>query len=320
MCGHKTEGKCSLVISQIRLISDVLAHASFTRHLTHHGGIELTNLLTIKTQRLVLAIVLSAAAAIPAACQTSTKPQALSAGDLIKAVVANELAEREQPKRWEYEVEKIENQQILTGEQIETKDGPLFRLTAIDHKPLSDAQRQQENARINALLLDPGAQSTVKKQYDADEQQLEKLMLLMPDAFLYDYDGVDGNLVRIKFRPNPDYNPPSYEARALHAMAGTILIDGKQKRVARVSGELIDRVSFGFGFFGHIDKGGTVEMAREQVGPSHWKTSLINIKMSGRIVFFKTIDKEKHEIRSQFREVSENLTLAQANLLLRNNL
>src|SRR5260370_25441524 len=204
--------------------------------LTLRQGVELSNLLTnLKTQCLVLAVVLSAAAANSAACQTSAKPQALSAGDLIKAVVANELAEREQPRRWEYDVEKKENQQILTGEQIETKDGPLFRLTSIDHKPLSDEQRQQENARINALLLDPGAQSTVKKQYDADEQQLEKLMRLMPNAFLYDYDGVEGNLVRIKFRPNPNYNAPSYEARALHAMAGTILIDGKQKRLAKVS-------------------------------------------------------------------------------------
>ncbi len=33
-------------------------------------------------------------------------------------------------------------------------------------------------------------------------------MRLMPEAFLYDYDGVEGNLVRLKFRPNTNYNPP----------------------------------------------------------------------------------------------------------------
>jgi hypothetical protein len=264
----------------------------------------------------LLAFALSGAGAIPCAGQAP----ALSAGDLIKAVVANELADRVRERRWEYLVEKKQGQQLLTGQQIETKDGPLFRLTAIDHKPLDDAQRQQENARIDALLRDSGEQSKLRKQYEADEQQLEKLMRLMPDAFLYDYDGVDGSLPRLKFRPNPNYDPPTYEARALHALAGTILIDGKQKRLAHVSGELMDRVSFGYGFLGHVDKGGTVEMERQQVGPSQWKTSLINIKLSGRIVFFKTIDKEQHETRSQFREVSDNLTLAQANLLLRHNL
>ena len=36
-----------------------------------------------------------------------------------------------------------------------------------------------------------------------------------------------------------------------------ILIDSQQKRLARLSGQLINRVEFGFGFFGHIDNGGT---------------------------------------------------------------
>ncbi len=40
----------------------------------------------------------------------------------------------------------------------------------------------------------------------------------MPEAFLYTYDGiVDGNL-RLTFKPNPAYNPATYETRVYHAL------------------------------------------------------------------------------------------------------
>ena len=140
-------------------------------------------------------------------------------------------------------------------------------------------------------------------------------MRLMPEAFLYDYDGVEGNLVRVKFRPNPNYNPPTYEARVVHSLAGTILIDSQQQRLAKLSGQLINPVEFGYGLLGHIDNGGTVEIGRVEVGPLQWKTALIDIQLSGRLVLFKTISKQEYEIRSDFRAVPDDLSLSQANEL-----
>jgi hypothetical protein len=169
---------------------------------------------------------------------------------------------------------------------------------------------------MGRFLRDPGEQLKLKQGYDEDEQKLEKLMALMPDAFLYDYDGVEGNLVRLKFRPNSNYNPRTYEARVAHSLAGTVLIDPQQKRLAKLSGRLINRVEFGFGLFGHIDDGGTIEIGRAEVGPSQWKTALINIQISGRLVFFKTISKQEFETRSDFRAVAGDLSLLEASRLL----
>jgi hypothetical protein len=70
----------------------------------------------------------------------------------------------------------------------------------------------------------------------------------------------------------------------VHSLAGTILIDSQQKRLAELSGQLINRVEFGYGLLGHIDNGGTIEIGRGQVGPSQWKTALINIQWSGGVV------------------------------------
>jgi hypothetical protein len=259
-----------------------------------------------------MVFVLAVCIAAPARDQSFPLP----AAELINEVVANELTDRVQHRKWMYLIDKREGKQTLTEEQVDTRDGPFYRLLAVDGTPLNPDQLQRENARMDRLLHDPSQQLKVKQGHDADEQKLEKLMRLMPGAFLYDYDGVDGNLVRLKFRPNANYDPPTYEARVVHGLAGTILIDPQQKRLAKLSGQLINRVEFGYGLLGHIDNGGTVEIGRVQVGPSQWKTALINIQLSGRLVFFKTISKQEYETRSDFRAVSSDLSLLEAGQLL----
>lgn len=263
-------------------------------------------------RRLTIALVLVVCIAAPARGQSSPLP----AAELINEVVANELTDRVQQRKWMYLIDKREGKQTLTEEQVETKDGPIYQVLAIDGTPLDPDQRKLDNARMDRLLHDPSQQLKFKRGHDEDEQKLEKLMSIMPEAFLYDYDGVEGNLVRLKFRPNSNYNPPTYEARVAHSLAGTILIDSRQKRLAKLSGQLINRVEFGYGLLGHIDNGGTIEIGRIQVGPSQWKTALINIQLSGRLVFFKTISKQEYETRSDFRAVSGDLSLLEASQLL----
>jgi hypothetical protein len=225
------------------------------------------------------------------------------------------LMDREKRRKWICMIEKRAGKQTLTEVQIETKDGPLYRLLAIDGTALNRGQRQQDDARIGRLMTDPRSLLKLKQAQEEDELKLEKLMSLMPEAFVYDYDGVEENLLRVKFRPNPKYSPPTYEARVIHSLAGTILIDSEQKRLTKVAGHLMNRVEFGYGLLGRIDSG-TVELGRVAVGPQQWKTAFINIHFSGRAAIFKTINKDQYERRSDFRAVSSDLSLADAKDLL----
>jgi hypothetical protein len=247
--------------------------------------------------------------------QNPDRSYALTAGELISAVVANELTDREQLRKWICMIEKRAGKQILTQVQVETKDGPLYRLLAIDGTALNPIQRQQDDARIGKLMKDPRPLLKLKQAQYEDEVKLQKLMSLMPQAFVYDYDGVEENLLRIKFRPNPGYTPPTNEARVIHSLAGTILIDWERKRLTKVAGHLMNRVEFGYGLLGRIDSG-TLELERVEVGPQLWKTALINIHFSGRVALFKTITKDQYERRSDFRTVSSDLSLSDAKDLL----
>jgi len=238
-----------------------------------------------------------------------------TAGELVVAVVANELADREQLRKWIWMIEKRVGKETLTEEQVETRDGPIYRLLAIDGAALNPGQREQDDARLGRLLKDSGLLLKLKQAQDDDELKLQELLTIMPHAFLYDYDGVEGNLLRVKFRPNPDYTPPTYEARVIHSLAGTILIDSDRNRLTKVVGHLENRVVFGYGLLGRIDSG-TMEFGRVEVGPQQWKTAFINIHFSGRVALFKTISRDQYERRSDFRLVASDLSLSDAKALL----
>ena len=99
---------------------------------------------------------------------------------------------------------------------------------------------------------------------------------------LYTYDGMaDGNL-RLSFRPNPAYNPPTYETRVYHALSGEIWIQPQQKRLAKLDGHIVNEIDFGYGLLGQIEKGGSFQIGREQVAEKRWKTTLVDVHISGR--------------------------------------
>ena len=72
-------------------------------------------------------------------------------------------------------------------------------------------------------------------------------------------------LVRMKFRPNPRYEPPSRVEQVLPGMEGTILVDAGKYRIAKIDGTLAREVSFGWGILGHLDRGGRFVVEQGEV-------------------------------------------------------
>jgi len=56
-------------------------------------------------------------------------------------------------------------------------------------------------------------------------------------------------LVRLKFRPNPKYSPPSHVEQILTGLEGYLLIDADQHRIAKIDGTLGKEVGFGWEFW-----------------------------------------------------------------------
>jgi hypothetical protein len=237
--------------------------------------------------------------------------------DLVKDVVYNELQERRQASLWQYHVDKRVGNQTTIEQEVETVSGSVNRVLARQGKPLDAAAQKKETDRLNNLLHNPGEQARMKQDHQAEEQRLERLMTAMPDAFLYTYDGTEDGNLRLSFKPNPAYNPPTYETRVYHALAGDVWIQAEKKRLVKIDAHIVNEIEFGYGFFGRIEKGGHFQIVRAQVAANRWKTTVLNVHISGRVVFFKSINRDQDVTRSAFKPLASNTSVKEAVDLLK---
>jgi hypothetical protein len=235
---------------------------------------------------------------------------------LIKDVVFNELNDHEHHSFFEYVDTKRTGQQTIVKAEVETKGGRVHRLLAENGKPLSPEEQEEESRRLVALIHDPSQQQKLLRDYRGDEDRIARIVGLMPNGFIYHYDGVEGDDIRLKYEPNPSFKPPTYEAKVFHGMAGTVWINAREKRLSRLTGWLVSNVDFGYGLLGRLDKGGTFNMERFEATPGNWKTRVLEVHITGYVILLKSISKDQMEVRSDFHQVSANLTLEQAESLL----
>jgi hypothetical protein len=231
---------------------------------------------------------------------------------LIGEECYNELQHRDRKTLWSYTAERRSNNHVFREQVIETVDGPVRHLLAVDGHPPTPAQMKEENDRQQRLLNSESGRHAIQKQLEDDDKKMEELLPIIPEAFVFEDQGKEGESEKIAFHPNPEFKPKTYEQRILHALDGIVFIDLHDKRIARLSGSLRTRVVFGYGVIGHVEQGGTTEITRVRLSPEVWKTSAEKIDIEGRFVMLKTISKHQDESRTRFEPVAPNTTFAQA--------
>ncbi len=221
-----------------------------------------------------------------------------------------------------YSLREVGKRGMLTKELIETRDGIIARLIAINDKPLSPQERQADDERLNKLLNDPQAREQKAKQQHEDDVRTRKMVRALPDAFLYEPDGTTdgprGPIVRLKFKPNPQFDPPSRELQVFQGMEGQMLIDPRAQRLVEINAKLFRDVNFGWGILGHLDKGGQFMVHQSDVtGNDDWEITAMKLNFDGKAVIFKPIHIREDESASNFRVVPKDLTFAQGVELLK---
>jgi hypothetical protein len=121
--------------------------------------------------------------------------------------------------------------------------------------------------------------------------------------------------VLLHFEPNPDFHPPTREARVFGGMTGDIAIDRRQHRIASMSGFLTRDVTFGGGLLGRLKKGSTFSLEQADVGKASWQLTAIHIHLEGSALLFKSVSLQQDDERSQFRQEPSDLTLGDAAIL-----
>ncbi|HEY0308267.1 MAG TPA: hypothetical protein VGB94_08900 [Acidobacteriaceae bacterium] len=237
------------------------------------------------------------------------------ANDLVRQVVDHELHSQDNTL-WHYRAKTVQSGTVDLVNVVETKRVDLRHVYRRNGNPLTPDQRKSDDEVMERLISSPREQQKQQRTQEQDKRQTMDMLALLPKALLFDYAQRNGNIVKLNFHPNPAFNPPSREAHVFHEMEGQLTVDEEQKRIVEFSGHLIRSVRFGF-FLGHLDQGGTFAVHQEQVAPNHWELTRLKVNMNGKALFFKTINVQQNEERSDFKQVPNTLTLSQAAELLR---
>src|SRR6478672_5681096 len=150
--------------------------------------------------------------------------------ELVRKTVENEIKPANDRVKFMF----IERKESPRGSQtkllVETREAMAGMVIAINDRPLNPEQRQAEIARIERFVKNPDELKKKIRDEKDDAERTARIMKALPDAFLYQSDGTEvgkeglgkpgDELVRLKFRPNPRYTPPSRVELVLTGMEG----------------------------------------------------------------------------------------------------
>ncbi len=234
---------------------------------------------------------------------------------IVTSMASAEVAARNQDNFYTYTADEVSPRtggHRWTEKVAELSDGSLHRLIAIDGKPLTPGEAKAEADRINDIVRHPEDFRRTGAAHKDDEAHAGQLLQLLPRAFLITPAGEVNGCMQFAFRPDPAYQPSTYEERVAAAMAGTVSLKAATNRLCTLQATIIRPVEFGFGLLGKIQQGGHFLLDRTPVDAVHWKSSRISVHMQGRILLMKTLTREQEVKRTEIHLLPRPITLEQA--------
>jgi len=242
---------------------------------------------------------------------------------LVRAAAKNEIRANDVQQYYMFKDAVQYKDHSTTKEIVRTPQGGLGSTILINGRPLTADERKKDNDRLQKFANDPEARRRRHEASKADDKRAELMLTSLPDAFLYTYVGTEhgengDEIVHLKFKPNPSFQPPNHETAVYQGMEGDMLIDSHALRIARIDGTLFKDVDFGWGILGKLYKGGKFIIVQRDVGGGHWEEVEETLNFYGKILMVKSLTVWSSETMTDFRPVPSNLTTAQALELLHN--
>ncbi len=219
-----------------------------------------------------------------------------------------------------YLLRKQDGPRDNTKEIIETRDGDVARLVALNGQPLNPQANQDELDRLHLLANHPEVQQHRKLREQKDAERVNRLMRLLPDAFLYRFEGMvpcaAGQCYRLEFLSQSALCSTRRGSGIFRGMAGEVWIDQAQERLTRLDAHLISNVDFGWGILGKLDEGGTIQIEQADIGGRNWQVTLLKLNLRGKALMVKSLNIQITEQASHFSPVPAGIDYRQAIQLL----
>ena len=263
----------------------------------------------------------------PRTAQSLAQPPAEPAAEIVRTCIQHELDVAKDPPKYIFQMRRKTARIQETKLMVQTNEAIAGRVLSYGDQPMTEEGRKNEDARVDRFVKDPEEMRKKQREEHDNRERLNRVLRAMPEALLYEYDGFEPGapglgrkgeeLVRVKFRPNPNYDPPTRVEQLLTAMEGTILLDPQRQRLARIDGALQNDVAFGWGILGHLDKGGRILMEQGELSDGNWVLRRFMMRFTGKLLFFKSIDVNTTETSWDYHRVADDLSFAQGAELLK---
>ena len=226
-----------------------------------------------------------------------------------QAVDVERKADQEDHSNWIFLEESDKPKEHLVQWVAATREGSVERVLEKDDQQLSEA-RQRE--LIEKFLHDSRAQKKQVDEANHDNRQIDDLLKLLPEAFIWTQTGSTPATTSLHFDPAPNFHPPTREARVFSSMTGDLVVDNQQHRICKIKGHLIHDVTFGGGLLGRLKERSSFSLEQQQVGASLWELTQIHVHLEGNALLFKSVSLQQDDKRSRFQPEAGDVTLPQA--------
>jgi hypothetical protein len=267
--------------------------------------------------------VLAALLAATTVSAQDSKEAAMPPNDLVRATVKNEVqAANNTAVKFSFRSRKQSPGGVENKIYIEANEALATMTVSEGDQPLSPEKEHAEIEQLAQLVNHP---DRLRKKQEHEKLEVEhtlNIVRALPDAFCYEYAGTEkgapglgkpgDTLVKLKFKPNPSFVPPSRVEQVLQGMEGFLLIDANEKRIARIDGSLFKEVTFGWGIFGRLDQGGHFKVQQTDAGDGNWTVSEMDLKFTGKILLIKSLNIVSDEIFTDFQRLPGDLPFARA--------
>ncbi len=219
---------------------------------------------------------------------------------------STEVTDRNWGTQAEYDFSEIDVQRdgsTRTFEELMILGTRYGQLVAIDGKPLSTEQAQDERRKLALAIAQRRAESEAdrKKRVEKEQRAMTRDHALLDQialGFEFSYMGeeqLDGRDVYVvRATPKPGYRPPNKETEVLKGMQGQLWIDKETLNWVRVEAEVMRPVWIA-GFLARVEPGTRFDVEMMPISGSFWMPKHYAMKARAKIFLLFTHQEQDDE-------------------------
>jgi hypothetical protein len=227
--------------------------------------------------------------------------------ELVRNAIDKQISDKVNPPYFSWMRRANSGKHTRVEYCVDTPSGRLRRVHFIDDKPLNKKQRQREDERVREMINPENLRKDRKARVE-ETARANLLLKSIPEAFDFQYKSTSiapngHKLVTLSFKPRPGFDPPNHETMVFLGMKGDLTVDETAQRLVKIDGTLFKDVTFGWGIFGRLFRGGRFVVEQIAVTPTHWVDYKSFYKFDGKVLLFKSLHIHDQDVAWDFHPV-----------------